>query len=173
MTGNGRLTLYLVRHAYADHADASKWPDDSKRPLTEDGIQKFRDAAKGLRRLVPEVEVVLSSGYARAWETAELLHEVAGWPQPQESSALEAGRPPASAIDVLRERQEKSIALVGHEPYLSTLASILCSGGENFHLKLRKGGVAVVRVDGEPAPGAGYLLWAVGPKILRALDGAA
>lgn len=173
MTGNGRLTLYLVRHAYADHADASKWPDDSKRPLTEDGIQKFRDAAKGLRRLVPEVDVVLSSGYARAWETAELLHEVAGWPQPHESSALEAGRPPSPAIDVLREREEKSIALVGHEPHLSTLASILCGGGENFHLKLRKGGVAVVRVDGEPAPGSGYLLWAVGPKILRALDGAA
>jgi len=173
MTGNGRLTLYLVRHAFADHADASKWPDDSKRPLTEDGIQKFRDAAKGLRRLVPEVDVVLSSGYARAWETAELLHEVTGWPQPQESSVLEAGRPPTPAIDVLREREEKSIALVGHEPYLSTLASILCGGGENFHLKLRKGGVAVVRVDGEPAPGSGYLLWAVGPKILRALDGAA
>jgi phosphohistidine phosphatase len=173
MTGNGRLTLYLVRHASADHADASKWPDDSKRPLTQNGIQKFRDAAKGLRRLVPEVEVVLSSGYARAWETAELLHEVAGWPQPQESSALEAGRPPTPAIDALREHEEKSIALVGHEPHLSTLASILCGGGENFHLKLRKGGVAVVRVDGDPAPGSGYLLWAVGPKILRALDGPA
>ena len=173
MTRNDRPTLYLVRHAYADHADASRWPDDSKRPLTEDGIQKFRAAAKGLRRLVPEVEVVLSSGYARAWATAELLHEVAGWPQPQESSALEAGRPPSSAIDVLRERKEKSVALVGHEPHLSTLASILCGGSESFRLTLKKGGVAVVRVDGEPAPGTGSLLWAVGPKILRALDGAA
>ena len=173
MTANESPTLYLVRHADADHADASRWPDDSKRPLTEDGIQKFRAAAKGLRRVVPEVGVVLSSGYARAWSTAELLHEVAGWPEPQESSALEVGRAPSSAIDVLRERKEKSIALVGHEPYLSTLASILCGGGEHFRLKLKKGGVAVVRIDGEPAPGAGSLLWTVGPKILRAVEGEA
>jgi phosphohistidine phosphatase SixA len=59
MTGNESPTLYLVRHADADHADASRWPDDSKRPLTEDGMQKFRAAAKGLRRVVPEVGVVL------------------------------------------------------------------------------------------------------------------
>ena len=56
------LRIYLVRHAYAGHADAAKWPDDSARPLTEDGIRKFRSAAAGLRRLVPDVGVVLSSG---------------------------------------------------------------------------------------------------------------
>jgi phosphohistidine phosphatase SixA len=50
-------------------------PDDAKRPLTEGGIRKFEAAAEGLLRLVPVVDVVLSSGYARAWETAELLHK--------------------------------------------------------------------------------------------------
>jgi phosphohistidine phosphatase len=162
--------VYLVRHAFADHADAARWPDDAKRPLTPDGVRRFAAAARGLRRLVPDVDVVLSSGYARAWETAELLHEVTGWPKPQECSALEAGQTAGSALDVLRDRAEPSVALVGHEPYLSNLASILCAGGEDLmRLELKKGGVVLVRVVDEVGPGAGCLQWAIRPKILRAL----
>jgi phosphohistidine phosphatase len=165
------LRIYLVRHAYAGKADAARWPDDSARPLTEDGIRKFRAAAAGLRRLVPEVEVVLSSGFARAWSTAELLHEVAGWPEPLDCPPLEAGKPAAGALDVLRELDEASVALSGHEPHLSTLTSLLCAGSEHgLRFELKKGGVAAVEVDGEVAPGSGRLLWAVTPKILRALD---
>jgi phosphohistidine phosphatase len=171
VANSGTLTIYLVRHAFAGHADATRWPDDSLRPLTVDGIRKFREAARGLRRLVPEVELVLSSGYARAWGTAELLHEAAGWPAPRDCPPLEAPRPASGALDVLRAQEEQSIALVGHEPYLSTLASLLCAGGEHaMQLRLKKGAVAVVAMDGEVAPGAGTLLWAVPPKILRALD---
>lgn len=165
------LRIYLVRHAYAGHADAAKWPDDSARPLTEDAIRKFRSAAAGLRRLVPDVEVVLSSGFARAWATAELLHEVARWPSPRDCPALEAGKPASGALAVLRELKEQSVALSGHEPYLSTLASLLCAGSEHgLRFQLKKGGVAAVEVDGEIAPGSGRLLWAVTPKILRRLD---
>jgi phosphohistidine phosphatase len=170
---SGTLKLYLVRHAYADHADPSRWPDDAARPLTPGGIAKFRAAARGLRRIVPKVELVFSSGWARGWETAVLLHEDAGWPEPQECPPLEGDKPAAAALDVLRGKQERSIALVGHEPYLSTLASILCAGSEQgMQLRLKKGAVAVIGIDGDVAPGAGYLLWAVAPKILRTLDGA-
>jgi phosphohistidine phosphatase len=165
------LSVYLVRHAFADHADPDRWPDDSKRPLTKDGIRRFSQAARGLRRLVPDVDVVLSSGFARAWQTAEILHDETGWPKPQECPPLEAHRPAASALDVLRARSEASVALVGHEPYLSRLASLLCAGGEDvMHLELKKGAVALIDVTGEVEPGRSYLCWAVRPKFLRALD---
>jgi len=171
VANSGTLTIYLVRHAFAGHADAAQWPDDSARPLTEDGIRKFRAAARGLRRLVPDVELVLSSGYARAWGTAELLHEAAGWPAPRDCPPLEANKPASAALDVLREQEEQSIALVGHEPCLSTLASLLCAGGEHvMRLRLKKGAVVVMEVSGEVVPGAGSLLWAVPLKFLRALD---
>jgi phosphohistidine phosphatase len=135
-------------------------------------MRRFRAAASGLRRIVPEVDVVLSSGFTRSWETAELLHEVTGWPEPQECKPLEAGWPASSALDVLRERSESSIALVGHEPSLSRLASILCAGAESeLRLELKKGAVAFLQLDGDVAPGAAYLRWVVPPKILRALDG--
>src|SRR5205085_3862257 len=92
VAANGSSSLYLVRHAFAGHADAARWPDDAKRPLTADGVRRFRPAAEGLRRLAPDVDVVLSSGYTRAWQTAELLHEVTGWPVPEACAALEAER---------------------------------------------------------------------------------
>jgi phosphohistidine phosphatase len=162
--------VYLVRHAFADHADHERWPDDSKRPLTKDGIRKFAASARGLRRLVPDVDAMLSSGFARAWQTAEILHDEAGWPKPEECQALEAHRAAASALDVLRNRSEQSVALVGHEPYLSRLASLLCAGGEDvMNLELKKGAVALLDVAGEVEPGGSYLCWSVRPKFLRAL----
>jgi phosphohistidine phosphatase len=170
VTRDGTFDLYLVRHAFAGHADPALWPDDGKRPLTEGGIRKFEAAARGLRKLVPVVDVVLSSGYARAWETAELLHEHAKWPVPRECSALEAERPAASALPVLRDHSAPSLALVGHEPYLSTLASILCAGGEEeLRLELKKGAVALLEVRADGGSGSAYLRWAVAPKILRAV----
>jgi phosphohistidine phosphatase len=172
MPGDGKRSVYLVRHAFAGHADAARWPDDAKRPLTEDGIERFRAAARGLRRLVPDVDAVLSSGYARAWQTAELLHEVTRWPKPQECRALEADRSAADALEVLGEHSGSSLALVGHEPYLSRLASILCAGGAGtLRLELKKGAVALLRVEDDAHPPVAHLAWAVSPKILRALAG--
>jgi phosphohistidine phosphatase len=174
VNGSGARTVYLVRHAFAGHANAARWPDDAKRPLTPDGVRRFRAAARGLRRLAPDVDVVLSSGYARAWQTAELLHEAAGWPNPRECRALEAERPPWAALDVLAEHTELSLALVGHEPQLSAFASILCAGGEGaLRLELKKGAVALLRVEDDARPRTAYLGWALSPKILRALNGAA
>src|SRR5215210_5784312 len=129
----------LVRHAFAAHADPDRWPDDSLRPLTADGIRRFQSAARGLRRLVPKVDLVLSSGFARAWQTAEILHEVARWPEPHDCAALEVGPSPASALEVLGGRAE-SVALVGHKPFLSSLEYLLCTGdGDSLQLELKKG----------------------------------
>jgi phosphohistidine phosphatase len=136
--------------------------------VTEEGATRFRAAARGLRRLVPEVDAVLSSRFARAWQTAELLHEEAGWPAPEPCPALEVGHAPAEAVGVLRGRREAAIALVGHEPHLSMLASLLSTGGEGaLALDLKKGGVVHLRGDASPAGAA--LRWALPPKVLRAL----
>ena len=168
---NDRLDVYLVRHAFAAHADPTRWPDDATRPLTNEGVARFSVAARGLRRLVPAVDSLLSSGYARAWQTAELLHEVAGWRRPEECPALEPGRPATSLLDVLQGRRERSLALVGHEPHLSMLASILCTGSEDrLQLELKKGAVAALSFAGPVAPAQAYLRWTVSPKILRRLD---
>jgi phosphohistidine phosphatase len=164
------LDLYLVRHAIADSRDPARWPDDSQRPLTDKGIARFRRAARGLHRLVPEVDVVLSSPYTRAWQTAEILEQEAGWPAPERCHALEPGRLPAGALDVLKP-EISSVVLVGHEPYLSRLASLLLSEKEYAaRIDLKKG--AVIRLDcvNGPRPGGAVLRWSATPRMLRALD---
>jgi phosphohistidine phosphatase len=168
--GSDRLDVYLVRHAYAAHADRARWPDDALRPVTEEGAERFREAARGLAWLVPDLDLMLSSGYARAWQTAELLHEVAGWPAPEECPALEPGRPASEAVDALHARTARAIALVGHEPHLSQLLSLLCTGSdEGVQLELKKGGAAALAFAGAVKPAAAEPRWIVSPKILRRL----
>ena len=165
------LALYLVRHAYASHADPTRWPDDAQRPLTDEGTARFREAARGLGRIVPIVDVVLSSGYARSWQTAELLHDAAGWPAPAECPELEPGRPPSAVIHVVRRYTVRSLAVVGHEPDLSKLASLLCTGREEaLRIEVKKGAVVSLSFAEPVEPGRGCLRWIVPPRVLRKLD---
>jgi phosphohistidine phosphatase len=152
------MSVYVVRHAIAEERDAERWPDDAIRPLTKKGEESFREAARGLRTIAPAVEVVLSSPYARAWRTAEILQEEADWPAPERCDALEADRSPSDALDVVRGRG--TVAAVGHEPLLSGLVSLLL--GTSIPIDFKKGAVALVE--------DGVLRWYATPKILRALS---
>jgi phosphohistidine phosphatase len=164
------VDLYLVRHAIAEDRDPERWPDDADRPLTPEGEQLFQQAARGLARIVPSVDAVLASPFVRAWRTAELLAEEADWPPPEECRPLEAGRPAAGLVAVLRDLgNDRSLALVGHEPDLSDLASRLMAGKEGaIAIEMKKGGVASLLVDDDLS--SATLRWLATPKILRGLD---
>ncbi len=167
------MDLYLVRHAIAEPHDSARWPDDAARPLTAEGAERFRIVARGLRRLGVEVEVVLSSTFARAWRTAELLAEDATWPAPEEFRALEPPTPANECLQAMQAREESTLALVGHEPQLSWLASLLLAGSDrSLQLELKKGAVMCLRLDGVPAAGAASLRWSASPKVLRAVGAA-
>ena len=144
-----------MRHGPAGHYDPSRWPDDADRPLSDVG--KTKAAATGLVRVVPAVDAVLASSLARAWQTAELLHE-AGWPEPERLRELEVGVPAIAMVGLLHRRPEQTLALVGHEPQLSQLASLLCGGGR---FELKKGGAIAIE--------DGTLRWALTPRVLRFL----
>jgi phosphohistidine phosphatase len=165
------VDLYLVRHAAAFERDPDSWPDDSRRPLTPEGEEEFRLLARGLATLVSRVDVVLSSPYLRAWRTAQILSELVSWPAPEASPVLEPTLPPEKAAQELFSYADaESIAVVGHRPGLHELAAYLLTGkGDGLEIGLKKGGVACIRFDGDPAPGAGELRWLLTPKVLRVL----
>jgi phosphohistidine phosphatase len=165
------MDLYLVRHAVAFDFDPSQWPDDSRRPLTPEGQKRFGRSARGLKALVPSVDVVLSSPWVRAWQTAELLESEAGWPRAVACDALESGRAPAEVLQALQPYAGYSaIVLVGHEPSLHELASyLLTADTSHAQIEMRKGGVARLEVGDGLRPGAGRLQWLLPPKVLRAL----
>jgi phosphohistidine phosphatase len=161
-------TLLIVRHAVAEQRDPERWPDDADRPLTTEGEERFRRAARGLRRIAPEPDLVLSSPYVRAWRTAELLHEETGCPPPERCESLQAERTPAESAEAIRAHTttHETVAVVGHEPHLSRLVSLLLTGDpDGLPLDLKKGGVACLDL-GDESP---VLRWVATPKILRTL----
>jgi phosphohistidine phosphatase len=162
------MRLYLVRHAIAGVRDDEKWPDDSQRPLTPRGVRRFRRAARGLSRIAPTVDFVLSSPYVRAWETACILQKEAGWPSPLPCPELTVDNPSLLRDTLKPFAAADSIALVGHEPYLSRFASSLLSPGWGPWLQFRKGGVAQLQtLDSDPE--RYELVWLAPPKMLRRL----
>ena len=68
-------TIYIVRHAIAAER-GEKYPDDAKRPLTHDGIARMRQAVRGFSTLEPGIDLVLTSPYVRARQTAEPVVKV-------------------------------------------------------------------------------------------------
>lgn len=166
------MDLYLVRHAIAFDRDPLRWPDDSQRPLTPEGKKRFRSVARGLQQLVPSVDAVFSSPYTRAVETARVLEKESGWPAASVADALGSDRPTSEALQFLQAlTRRESIALVGHEPNLHELASLLLGGDAgSLHLEMRKGSVAALQFRDQVHPGAATLVWLAPPRLLRLLD---
>ena len=170
------MDLYLVRHAVAFRKDLDRWRHDSKRPLTPEGEEEFRLAARGLARMVPRVDVLLSSPAQRAWRTAEILSELDSWPAPEPSPVFAASRrraSPEKATLVLGDYADaKYVAVVGHKPRLQELAAYLLTGeGDGVEIKIRTGSVMCIRFDGAPVPRTGKLRWLLTPKALLLLAG--
>jgi phosphohistidine phosphatase len=158
--------LYLVRHAIA--ADrGSEWPDDSKRPLTERGISRFKDAVKGLRRLEVTIDEIFTSPLVRAAQTAELLAAgLEGKAPVNVLDALAPGHTPASVMSQLaRVAKRRRIAIVGHEPDLGELAAHLIGAGRA--LAFRKGGICRIDLGSLSSKRAASLVWFLPPAVLR------
>jgi phosphohistidine phosphatase len=163
------MELLLIRHGIAEERDASRWPDDRGRPLTEEGAAKLRKEAKVLGTLVPKVDALLTSDLTRAAQTAEILHEELGWPAPEPREELAAGTDPKLMARVLEPLEGAgAAALVGHEPDLSELASYLLAGDPDaFAIELKKGAVISLGIEAGAAPGDAVLYWSIPPRVLR------
>jgi phosphohistidine phosphatase len=138
------MQVIIIRHAIAGERDPAKWPGDRDRPLTEAGERRFRRLARCYGRLIPRVDAVWSSPLKRAWQTAEILAGDAGWPKPQVLEAMEPGKPVSGVRTFLRKQgPDTRIALVGHEPELHELLSLLLTGSRSQLLvEMKKGGLA-------------------------------
>jgi phosphohistidine phosphatase len=165
----GPFHLYLVRHAVAE-ARGPAWPDDAQRPLTADGAKRWRRQASGLVAIDARPDLILTSPFTRARQTADLL--ATAFPKKPKVVEVPALQPGVKARDVLKsleaDSRVASLALVGHEPGLGELAALLV--GWKTPPEFKKGGVARVDVAILPPPaGSGQLQWWLTPKILRGL----
>ena len=164
-----KMELLIIRHAIAFERNSKRWPDDTKRPLTPDGMLRARKAAAGLKRIVECPRRVLTSPLLRAKQTASILTEFASWPKAVECPALAPGESPEAVFEALRASPDKRLAVVGHQPALGRLIAACVPGAKPEGFELKKMGVAFIFFNDTPRVGHAILHWLVQPRMLRAI----
>lgn len=165
------MRILIIRHGVAEEAEAGsglKAQEDALRELTKDGRRKMRKAAKALNRVVPSLDLIASSPLLRACQTAEVVASAFGGVRVVQIAALSPRKPPAQLLDWINAHPpESTLALVGHEPHLSTFLCWILTGLQESFIVLKKGGAALIDTSTPVAAGRGKLLWVMKPSQLR------
>ena len=162
------MKLLIVRHAKAFDPDAQRWPDDSERPLTAKGERRFAKSVGAIKSLVAGDVVVITSPYARALKTAEILCEKTGWGEPKIDDRLSAHYGPGEAMELIESLDDGgNYAIVGHDPTFSFLPGYLLGVDRLGATELKTGAVALIETGTRPlVQGSGTLTALIQPKIL-------
>ena len=162
------MILYLIRHGIAIDRTDPETPPEAERPLTARGVQKTRAAALGFREAGVKPDILITSPYIRAAQTAEIFAEALGF-APEKIRVSEALKPSANPADILKEvahLRAKEIACFGHAPHLDLIIAQL-AGARGPLTELKKAGVCCF--EHLQPRGRWELRWILPPKILRKL----
>ena len=167
--------LMLLRHAKTESESPSG--RDQDRRLDERGRRDAADIGGWISRHPPCPDIVLVSPAVRAQQTwnlaAEAMQDHA--PQPRSETVADLyGADPAQLLQIVRmasATDPTQLMLVGHNPTLSELVSLLVVGARMSPIcELKKGGIAALSKGGRP-PGLFELSWVATPRLLRRLGG--
>lgn len=163
------MKLLVIRHAIAmDRVEfaATGDPDDF-RPLTEKGARKMARIARALRAEIETLDVLATSPLTRAVETARIVADAYDMGEAQTTNALvpeatfEEFEGWCSKID-----ETGVVAIVGHEPHLSSLVTWLLTGRPESRIELKKGGACLLEFESAVRRDAGTLNWLLAPRQL-------
>lgn len=162
------MDIYIIRHAIAVDEGTSGYEDDSTRPLTDKGRKKMRQIAKGLRSLGVKFDLILSSPYLRARETAEIVADIFKMKKKVAftDNLIPRGEPDLLIAELNEKDSIQSIALVGHEPHLSNLVGLLTTEGKQLDVTIKKGGVCWLSADDLHQEHRATLEWLLTPGML-------
>jgi phosphohistidine phosphatase len=169
------MDLYVLRHGLAGSREEWTCPD-AERPLTGKGRSRSRAAARGLARLGVAPDIILTSAYVRAAQTAQLTAAELHAPV-EEAQALEPGKLRRGYRALLqRYDEDASVMLVGHEPDLSELIGTLMAGAAPARVELKKGACALLALDiaslkskADAEAQAARLLWLMTARALGSI----
>ena len=162
------MDLYIVRHGIAIDREDPKCPPDPERYLTEEGMDKTRQVAKGIAALGITPDLLISSPYVRAMQTAEIFASALDYSK-QKIRRTDLLLPGAESSALFRElakdKQSSTVFLFGHAPHLDELIAAAFASKHPI-TSLKKAGVAVLRLKRISPPSA-ELLWLATPRLLR------
>ena len=167
---NGQgFQLYVMRHGIAAPRGAREFPDDYKRPLTDDGRKTMKAIAKGLARLDLRVDSVITSPLVRAAETAEIVAKGLDPAVPVEASdeLRPGGSLQALMAHLGKYADRRSVLIVGHEPDLSDAVAKLVGAGRQTNFRFKKGGCCRIDFDDFPPHPPARLVWWITPAVMK------
>jgi phosphohistidine phosphatase len=162
------MQLYIVRHGIAIDREDPNCPPDPERFLTEEGIEKTRQAAKGTAAISSVPDLMLTSPYVRAYQTAEIFAKALEYPKAKirKTDFLLPGAESLQLFRELSKDKDSSVVFVfGHAPHLDDLLATALNSKQHI-TSLKKAGVALVELK-RLVPPSGELLWLSTPKLLR------
>ena len=162
------MNIYLLRHGLAE--DQSQTGKDSDRSLTGKGERKLRQISEGMEALHLEFELILSSPYLRARQTAEIIADAFNARKALEfTENLKPNGDTQALVEQVTSRKPvpNNVLLVGHEPYLSELISLLVSGSPISTVVMKKGGLCKLSVHLLKVGRCASLEWLLTPKQMR------
>jgi phosphohistidine phosphatase len=138
------VNIYILRHGIAVERDEWDSKSDAERPLTAEGEKQLRKTSRVLEKMKLDFDLILSSPFARARQTAEIVADKLNLKKQLKFS--DELQPSGSAKKLFRQLTDlkpasENILLVGHEPYLSKLIALLTLGNTNMEIDLKKGGL--------------------------------
>jgi phosphohistidine phosphatase len=159
------MTVYVVRHAWAEDRDEAVYPNDDVRPLARKGRKRFRRFARRLCRRGLNVAHIATSPLVRCRQTADILAEyAASEPLITELDALRPGSQLQPLLDWTRQQEGRDVAWVGHAPDVDELTAALVG---DARIRFDKGAVAAIDFDGPPVAGQGTLCWLAVAELLK------
>ena len=162
------MEIYILRHGIAVERGTPGYKRDSDRPLTKEGEEKMHQIADAMLGMELKFDLILSSPYVRAGQTARI---VAG-ELDEEVTFTDSLEPDGSALDLIAEINDEKpqrVLLVGHEPDLSRLISVLVTGGTEAAIELKKGSLCKLTSGKLTFGQCATLYWLLTPKHLRSL----
>ena len=157
------MTLYLLRHAEAEVLAAS----DRARRLTAKGEEQAERVGKFCRRHEIAPAIILTSPVTRARQTAEIAARQLGGVEKVEVPWAACGMEPFAALKELAAYDKfSSVLLVGHQPDLGALASVLMGIPHLQSLRVRKALLLGIEVARGPKAGEGVLQFFLPVKLM-------
>ncbi len=164
------MNLFFLRHAKAEPR-SDKFKPDGKRPLTKMGEEIALAVAKGMCKLDLSFDLIITSPYARAAKTAEITAKYFKTDKLWTTASLAPEGDPAKLIDEISENYGslEDILLVGHEPYMSRLISVLLTGEPEMRINFKKSGLCKLSIEDLRYARCGCLEWLLTPRQLQRL----
>ena len=161
------MEIYLLRHGIAE--DQSPTQQDAHRALTSEGAARLREVLTTVAKAGNAPQLILTSPYVRARQTAEIAREILKIKQDMvETHALTPMAQPREAWEEIRAlRSESSILLASHEPLMGQFLGFLL-GVPGLQVEFKKGAIARVDVNGFGPTPRGVLKWFLTAKLGRA-----